>query len=56
MKPPVVFLFLIEFLGLETADESIIVHGVSVPPDSYNLFVILTHEYKEYLGRYEKIR
>jgi hypothetical protein len=21
-------------------------NGVSVPPDSYNLFVILTHEYK----------
>jgi exopolysaccharide biosynthesis protein len=44
-KTMVVFLmFLIEFLGLET-DESI-QYGVSVPPDSYNLFVILTHEYK----------
>lgn len=28
-------------------DESITIqYGVSVPPDSYNLFVILTHEYK----------
>jgi hypothetical protein len=47
-KTMVVFLmFLIEFLDLKQLDESITIqYGVSVPPDSYNLFVILTHEYK----------
>jgi hypothetical protein len=44
-KTMVVFLmFLIEFWDLVMSPHYSI--RVSVPPDSYNLFVILTHEYK----------
>jgi sterol desaturase/sphingolipid hydroxylase (fatty acid hydroxylase superfamily) len=46
-KTMVVFLmFLIDFGTWKQLDESITIQYVSVPPDSYNLFVILTHEYK----------
>jgi hypothetical protein len=46
-KTMVVFLmFLIEFLTWKQLDESITIQYGFLYPDSYNLFVILTHEYK----------